>query len=357
MRRTFAAVLAAPLLAGATYIDALYPLQQFIAESEVIAEGVVEKADPKKGIATVRITKSIKGRCHYEIVRMNIGVGQEWHPEVVFPHLVEGAPAVLFYNADRRAEIYLNRFFLQFSGDSGQSADKAWWSFTHIEVHCNRTFNGTAEELARLLQEVQAGKVKPPPADPRAPVITKDAMKALPVWGQPVDPAKLPAPFVRRDPMKPRKARDPENPQGLAKGLAFRYYEGTWEALPEFGTLKPVATGVAEQVDLSKRRRDEQYGLRFTGYLDIPREGVYRFHVNSDDGSKVYIGADEVVSNDGCHAPQEVSGEIALKAGRHPITLEYFQNGGGATLEFTWEGPDLPKQKVPRAALAHIPAP
>jgi hypothetical protein len=63
------------------------------------------------------------------------------------------------------------------------------------------------------------------------------------------------------------------------------------------------------------------------------------------------------VSNDGCHAPQEASGETALKAGKHPFILVYFQNGGGATLELQWEGPDLPKQKVPAAALSHLSAP
>jgi hypothetical protein len=362
MNRPFGAVLAIALLAGAlpaeaTYIESLYPLQQFISESEVIAEGAVEKIDTKKGICTVRITRSIKGRCHYELIRMNIGVGQEWHPDAVFHHLVTGAPAVIFYNAERRAEIYLNRFFLQFSGDSGVPADKAWWSFTHIEVHCNRTFNGTTEELARLLLDVQAGKVKPPPADSKAPVITRESMRSLPVWGKPVDPEKLPAPFVRRDPEKPRKARDSESPQGLARGLAFQYYEGAWDALPDFATLKPVATGVAEQVDLSKRMRNERYALRFTGYIDIPRDGVFRFHVNSGDGSKLLIGEDEVVTNDGCHAPQEVEGQVALKAGKHPLTLVYFQNGGGATLEVQWAGPDLPKQKVPAAALSHLPAP
>src|SRR5262245_45237055 len=275
MNRLSTVVLAAALLAGAqpaaaTYIDTLYPLQQFIAESEVIAEGVVEKTDAKKGICTVRVTKSIKGRCHYELVRMNIGVGQEWHPDVVFPHLVAGAPAVIFYNAERRAEIYVNRFFLQFSGDVAAPADKAWWSFTHIEVHCNRTFNGTTEELARLLLDVQAGKAKPPPADPKAPAISRESMKSLPVWGAAVSPDRLPAPFVRHDPTKPRKSRDAENPHGLAKGLALQYYEGIWDALPDFTALKPVATGVSEQVDLSKRKREEQYALRFTGFIDVP---------------------------------------------------------------------------------------
>ncbi len=358
MKRILPLVLAAVLTSeGSAYIDALYPLQQFIEESEVIAEGVIEKTDAKKGICLVRMKRSIKGKCQYDLFRLNLGAGQEWHPEAVLPHLVAGAPAVIFYNAERRAEIYVNRFFLQFSGDAGQVAEKAWWTFTHVEVHCTRTFNGTVEELSRILADVQAGKIKPPPADPKAPPVTKDSIKALPVWGQPVDAEKLPAPFVRRDPSKPRKSRIPENPQGIEKGLAIQVFEGMWDTLPDFDALKPVATGVVEQFDLSKRRREENYALRFTGYIDIPREGTYTFHAASDDGTRLRIGNEEVVTNDGVHGVKEASGEIALKAGRHAITLLYFQGAGPAALEVLWEGPDLPKQKVPAAALTHTPAP
>jgi hypothetical protein len=344
-------VLAIGLLAGAfpaaAYIEALYPLQQFIAESDVIAEGIIEKVDTKRSIATVRVTKSIKGRCHYEVLRLNIGAGQEWHPEAVMAQLVPGAPAVMFYNAERRAEIYINRFFLQLSGDSSQAPEKAWWTFTHIEVYCNRTFNGSAEELAKLLCDVEAGKAKAPPADPRVPVITKDSFRALPVWGQAVDPQKLPAPFVRHDPVRAPKSRDPENPTGLEKGLAFQYFEGTWEHLPDFDALKPAASGVAEQFDLSKRQRDQQYGLRFTGFIEIPREGSYRFIIKTEEGLKLLIGKEEVA----------IGGDVLLKAGKHAITLCLVQKSAEGSLEVLWEGPDIPKQKVPAAALSHFQAP
>jgi hypothetical protein len=350
MKERSAVVLAVCALAGAlpasAYIESLYPLQQFIAESEVIAEGVIEKVDAKKSLCTVRITKSIKGRCHYELVRLNIGAGQEWHPEAVMAQLVAGAPAVIFYNAERRAEIYVNRFFLQLSGDAAQPPEKAWWSFTHIEVHCNRTFNGTTEELSKLLCDVQAGKAKPPAADPTVPPITKETFRALPAWGQAVDPGKLPAPFVRHDPAAPRKSRDPENPPGLERGIAFQYFEGEWDRFPAVGSLKPVASGVAEQIDLSKCRRDGRYAFRFTGFLDIPREGAYRFTSGSEGASTMTFGKEDVV------AP---GGEIVLKAGKHALTLLFLQKSGTSTLDLLWEGPDLPKQKVPAAALSHLP--
>jgi len=352
-----AAVLLWAALPAAAHIETLYPLQQFIVESDVIAEGTIEKVDPKFRIFTVRITKSIKGRCHYEILKINLGTGQAWHPDAALPHLVAGAPAVIFYNAERRAEIYVNRFFLQLSGDPGQPPEKAWWAFSHIEVRCNRTFNGTAEELSRLLFDVQAGKVRPPRPEAEIPAITKESMKALPRWGQPASADALPAPFTPPDPARRRKVRDAENPPGLVKGLIYQYYEGDWKALPDFDALKPAAEGISSCPDLADRKREGRYGLRFSGYIDIPREGSYTFQTGSVGGSKLLIGSEEVVSNDGVHGLQEIGGDILLKGGRHSITVLYFQNGAGGALDVRWEGPDLPRQKVPSAALYHLPPP
>lgn len=350
-------LLAGAVPAHARYIESLYPLQQFIVESDVIAEGAVEKTDALRGLCTVRISRSIKGRCHFEVFRINLGTGQEWHPEIVLPHLVVGAPAVIFYNAERRAEMYVNRFFLQLSGDPTQPPEKSWWTFTHIEVHCNRTYNGTTEELSRLLRDIQRGKAKAPPADPKLPAITKESLKALPLWGQPVGPGALPEPFVRHELASPRSSREPENPPGLVKGLDYQYFEGSWDELPDFGALKPIAAGIIDRFDLTVRKRADRYGLRFTGFIEIPREGIYHFYTLSHEGSKLLIGKEEIVSNDATHPPRESSGDSALKAGRHAITLLYFQNQGESLLDVYWEGPDLPKRKIPSAAFFHSPTP
>jgi len=45
-----------------------------------------------------------------------------------------------------------------------------------------------------------------------------------------------------------------------------------------------------------------------------------------------------------------MTGAVALKAGAHPIRVEYLHRGGGTALELRYEGPDLKKQKVPAAA-------
>jgi hypothetical protein len=343
----------APAKAG-SYIEAMYSLQQFMNESQVIAEGVIDKSDAKTKTCVVKVTRSLKGKCAYPEIRINVGAGQAWHPDAVMKHLVVGAPALFFTNGQGQCEIYINRFFNQLYAD-GQPPDKAWFTFTHIEIRCNRTFNGTAEELIKLVGDVLAGKAKPPAPEPRIPPISPQDVAALPVWGQKVEADQLPVPFRKREPTHLTKPRDAENPANAVPGLAYEYYEGTWNELPDFDKLTPAAKGTTAAFDLSPCKRQEQIGLRLRGFLQVPKDGVYTFYTVSDDGSKLYIGKTEVVSNDGLHAPQEMVGDIHLKAGKHAITVTFFENSGGEVLDVLWEGPDLPKQKIPPAALFRAP--
>ncbi|WP_254448835.1 NPCBM/NEW2 domain-containing protein [Spirosoma rhododendri] len=103
------------------------------------------------------------------------------------------------------------------------------------------------------------------------------------------------------------------------------------------------------------RGRDQNYGLRFTGYINVPTDGTYTFYTTSDDGTKLYIGSTEVVSNDGVHGDQEQSGSIGLKAGKHAFTVVYFQGVGGQSLSASYSGPNLGKQAIPASAFYRVP--
>jgi len=77
-------------------------------------------------------------------------------------------------------------------------------------------------------------------------------------------------------------------------GLDYRCYEGLWNVLPNFNQLKPVRTGICSNLDLSVRSRDENVGLQFAGFLEVPRDGVYTFYLRSDDGSRLFLGEPNV---------------------------------------------------------------
>ena len=139
-------------------------------------------------------------------------------------------------------------------------------------------------------------------------------------------------------------------------GLRFEAFKlaGDIKLLSEVKGVPAAVTGVSEGFDLSKRPAEKNFAYRFTGAIDVPATGVYRFFVASDDGSSMSIGDKLVVDNDKPHSLHEESGVIALEKGLHPITLEFFENWGGYELKVYWQGPGMSKVLIPTAALRHF---
>ena len=84
------------------------------------------------------------------------------------------------------------------------------------------------------------------------------------------------------------------NPSGgeprWAAGLEYRGYEGGfWLRVPDFDGLLPAAQGVATNFDLSVIPRVNDVGMRFTGYVEVPQDGIYGFSTISDDGSLLFV--------------------------------------------------------------------
>ncbi|MCA9155389.1 MAG: c-type cytochrome, partial [Planctomycetales bacterium] len=128
--------------------------------------------------------------------------------------------------------------------------------------------------------------------------------------------------------------------------VAFEYYEGGWDNLPDFSTLKPKTTGKCSGFDVLAGERRDQFAMRFTAFLNLSRDGKYRFHLGSDDGSRLLIDGQQVVVNDGIHPHSFKSGEAELKAGVHELVVEYFEQGGEESCQVDIEGPGLGRQSV-----------
>ncbi len=157
---------------------------------------------------------------------------------------------------------------------------------------------------------------------------------------------------MRFERVRPRAADDAG---GLVSGLSYEYYEGEWTALPDFDALEPAGTGTVGGFDFAPRKQSERFAFRYRGHVLVPRDGVYTFHVSSDDGSRLYIGDELVVDNDGLHGAEERSGQIALAAGAQPITVTFFERTGSDLLEVSWSGPGMEKQRIAGEALRRRP--
>ncbi len=139
----------------------------------------------------------------------------------------------------------------------------------------------------------------------------------------------------------------------FAPGLHVEYFEGDLRGPPEaFDELDPVWREIAGEIAL-KGHRDDRFGFRFNGFIDVPADGDYTFFTTSDDGSFLLIDGRIVVDNGGDHGMIERSGEVTLAAGKHALTITMFENAGGEGLEVAWSGPGFEKEPLPSSALLH----
>ncbi len=133
-------------------------------------------------------------------------------------------------------------------------------------------------------------------------------------------------------------------------GLTYSYYEGTWTELPDFESLSPLRTGTLSNFDLTPRRRDDFFALRYRGCFVIPVAGEYTFTLVADEGSQLDLDGSLLVDQDGTAGERAAS--VTLTEGRHAFELRYFDSSGDERLEVYWEGPGIARQRIPDAAMA-----
>ena len=138
-------------------------------------------------------------------------------------------------------------------------------------------------------------------------------------------------------------------------GLTYKYYEGSWQSLPDFSKLKAKAVGGAEKIDVSPKQRGDQFGLRFDGALSIEADGEYTFHLGSDDGSSLKIDDKLIVSAPGLHGFAWLTGKTHLTKGVHHVQIDYFEQGSAEKLEAEFEGPGIKRRKLAEAIVAAQP--
>ncbi len=139
-------------------------------------------------------------------------------------------------------------------------------------------------------------------------------------------------------------------------GLLGLYYQGK-----RFDSLKLVMTDYEVDFDFADRSPDriiveDNFSIRWQGYVKIDREANYTFRTLSDDGVRLWIGGRPVINNWGDHAATFNTGAIHLKEGYHSLRLDFYENGGVAAIKLYWSSDRFPMEIVPPANLYHDPA-
>ena len=95
------------------------------------------------------------------------------------------------------------------------------------------------------------------------------------------------------------------------------------------------------------------FTVRWTGMLTVPASSTYTFHTETDDGIRLWVGGQQIIDNWTDHGTTHDSGDIALEVGRqYEIILEYYENGGGAVCELSWESPTIAREAIPSQYLS-----
>ncbi len=93
------------------------------------------------------------------------------------------------------------------------------------------------------------------------------------------------------------------------------------------------------------------YSIRWTGFIKIPKDGIFKFSLDSDDGSRLVVDGIELIDNLGSHPLTRKSRSVNLSAGFHAMEIFYSDYGGTADFGFYWKAPKAPEEIVPGAVL------
>jgi uncharacterized repeat protein (TIGR03806 family) len=165
-----------------------------------------------------------------------------------------------------------------------------------------------------------------------------------------------------RTPIIVTAPRSPAHPMRVAPGLDYEFFEGRWNALPDFTSLKSVKAGTVKGPDLAPRTRDRDIGFAFRGFVSVPTDGAYTFQLISSGPTRLVVAGTEVAVVGPAPGKREVSGTVGLRAGKHALLLMFAHRAGRPILEVRYGGPSIPLQALPaeqlfRTDLAALAAP
>jgi hypothetical protein len=97
----------------------------------------------------------------------------------------------------------------------------------------------------------------------------------------------------------------------------------------------------------------DNFSVRWTGQVEAPVSGAYTFATTSDDGVRLWVNGQQLVTNWTDHGPTTDSGPaITLTAGqKYSVTMEYYERGGGAVARLLWSYPGQAQQAIPQSRL------
>ncbi|MFK3648733.1 family 20 glycosylhydrolase [Lysobacter enzymogenes] len=142
----------------------------------------------------------------------------------------------------------------------------------------------------------------------------------------------------------------PANPK---PGLEYRVFDWMFSDLTMLhaSARAPAQRGAADSLDLARFGRSRAFGVQFDGYVQVPADGVYRFALQGDDRSALYLDGEQVIANETYDRTQQT--QVPLRRGWHRLQLDWYQREGGMSLSLRMAAPGAELQALDLREAVH----
>ncbi|HEY3856932.1 MAG TPA: DUF1800 family protein [Verrucomicrobiae bacterium] len=147
----------------------------------------------------------------------------------------------------------------------------------------------------------------------------------------------------------------------LGTGLLGEYYTNsstTYTNAINFNPTNLILTRIDPTISfvwsngMSPNLSNGFYCVRWTGQIQPQFSETYVFDVRSDDGCKLWVNDQLLISKWQTQGATDWTNGITLQAGtRYNIRLDYLQRSNSASAILSWYSPTQPKQVIPTTAL------
>lgn len=230
------------------------------------------------------------------------------------------------------------------------------------------------------VSDVPPPTIAPPPIAPPPVVdVVPDAIRAPAPVPAPA-PAPAPAPVPAPPPPAPQPAKEAvaSTPPRLFEECAdasdrhmvadvYRLNVGT-QSISEMRRRKPVKRVCLAQLNITPRSfregfpgmgsTNEWFGMDIRFTVNIAETATWELLLLADDGAILSIDDENVIDNDGIHAPTPVATTVTLEKGLRNFRVRYFQGPGpDLALMLAWKKPGAADYGyLPRSLIGRPPA-
>lgn len=137
--------------------------------------------------------------------------------------------------------------------------------------------------------------------------------------------------------------------KNLTAGISWKAFKGDFPWVPELSKMAPAEEGVMESPNANESIAEGHDALYHEGYLKIPEEGEYTFHLTTSGPAVLRIHEALVIDADHGHTAGGVQeGSITLSAGLHPFRLySLVSENEKSLMRLEWSGSGKGKMEIP----------